>query len=154
MIAARVRAVAIGCVLLSGCGAERSDPSVAEGRRVIAAYDDAMGKRGPERVAAARRLAAIEVVDPLAVRARDVCSLMLESLAAATELQQRLEPMADRLDEYVRRDAAVPADERARVVQLFELANRSADATAAAIEPCSQAMDALRTRTLGRREGR
>ena len=152
--AMRPSSIAAAIALVSGCGSDRPDPSVADGRRVLAVYDEAMAIRGAARADAVRRLAALRVVDPGAVRARDVCSLMLESLAAATELQQRLEPMADRLDDYVRRDAAVPEDERARVLQLYALANRSADATAASIEPCTSAMDELRTRTLGRRERR
>ena len=113
-----------------------------------------MAKRGTERRIAVARLRSLELVDPVAERARDVCTTMLESLDAATELQTRLEPMADRLDDYVRRDAAVPPAERARVLELYALATRSADATAASIEPCTRAMDTLRTQVLGRNENR
>jgi len=146
----RARTLAVLGVAALGCGRMPEDPAIRDGRRVLEAYDSAMNVHGASRVSAVARLKSLTVSDPLADRARDACALMFASLATATELETRLEPMAARLDALAHRDAAVPTAERLEVLQLYALATRAADATAAQIAPCTHAMDALRVATTSR----
>lgn len=137
-------------VYVSACsGAEERERS--EGREVVEVFDAIMDAAPRDRGPRVERLRALSLVDASARLARQRCLLLFDSIARASTLQERLEPMAAELDGYADAGRPVPTERRAEVLRLYTEADAATRAASDALAPCTEAMNGLRAHRARRR---